>query len=83
MNPNKKTPDQIKLEQEQIAKLRAQLLDLTSHCPKSVLAGSHQKAVSWKAAAVSARRLAESKSPTLTKLQNAVTSLLYYEEAAA
>ncbi|MGA4409263.1 hypothetical protein ACI2VP_05095 [Ralstonia nicotianae] len=83
MNPNKKTPDQVKLEQEEIAKLRARLLDLTSHCPKSVLAGSHQKAVSWKSAAVGARRLAESKSPTLTKLQNAVTALLYFEDAAA
>ena len=76
-----KSPEQIEEEKRQIAALRTQLLSLTDRCPPSVLAGLYQKAVAWKKAAVGARKLAESKSPTLTKLQNAVTELTPYYSA--
>lgn len=76
-----KSPEQVEEEKRQIATLRAKLIDLTDRCPQSVLAGSYQKAVAWKKAAVGARKLAESKSPTLAKLQNAVTELTPYYTA--
>lgn len=77
-----KSPEQIEEEKRQIASLRARLIDMTNRCPSSVLLGSYQKAVAWKKAAIGARKLAESKSPTLAKLQNAVTELTPYYSAA-
>ena len=72
---NKKTPEQIRVEQEEKQRLIDRIIAATNSVPKSVMNGSQTKAASWKAAAVTARNLAESKSPGLDKLRNALGSL--------
>lgn len=74
----RKTPEQISDENARIERLRQELLKLTDMCPDSVLNGFHGTVVQWKSSAIKARRLAESKSPTLTKLENMLTELRPY-----
>ena len=81
MEKQKKTPEQLEVERIEIERLLGRLMQMTDVCPKSVLDDSYQKAVQWKEAAIGARKLAESKSPTLMNLQNAVTRLQPYYAA--
>lgn len=78
MEKQKKSPEQLEAERIEMDRLRTKLLQLTDMCPKAVLEGSYQKAVAWKKAAVDGRKLAESKNPTLAKLQNAMAHLNPY-----
>lgn len=82
MERQKKSAEQIEAERMEVERLRGVLLGMTDKCPDAVLGGSHQKAVQWKQAAIDGRRLAESKNPTIGKLQNAVTRLQPYYSAA-
>lgn len=69
------------VEKTDLSRLRGLLLDMTGRCPASVLAGSYQRAVSWKKAALEARKAAESKRPSAKAMQDAYTALLpYYSE---
>lgn len=81
-DPKKKTKEQLEAERMEIERTRTLLLAMTDICPKSVISGSYQKAVSWKKEAIGARKLAESKSPSLMKLQSALSALQpFYTEA--
>jgi hypothetical protein len=77
-----KTPEAIAAEQEQIAKMRAELIALCNKVPPVVLAGSYQTAVAWKKAAMDAYKVATSKAPTLAKLVDARTAMQIAARAA-
>lgn len=70
-----KTPEAIAAEQEQISKMRAEIVALCNKVPAAVLSGSYQTAVAWKKAAGDAYKLATSKAPTLNKLVDARTAM--------
>lgn len=72
---NKKTPEQIEMDRQERERIREQIINATNSVPRNVMNGSQTKAASWKAAAVAARRLAESKAPDLNKLRNALGAL--------
>lgn len=77
----KKSKEQIEAERAEIERIRSRLMQMTDICPKAVISGSYQKAVSWKKEAIEARKLAESKNPSLGKLQNALSALQpFYSE---
>lgn len=66
-------------EKKEIEQIIAQINARIKKCPQGVLNGSHQMACSWKTAAQDAMRAANSKSPTLKKLQEAFAKLdVYY-----
>lgn len=71
----KKSPEQLEVERQEKANLVGRILPATNSVPKSIMNGSQTKAANWKTAAVAARRLAESKSPDLNKLRNALGAL--------
>ena len=71
----KKSPEQLEVERQEKANLVSRILAATNTVPKAVMNESQTKAASWKAAAVTARRLAESKNPDINKLRNAIGAL--------
>lgn len=74
----KKTPEMIAEEKRRIERLCQELIKLTDQVPDRVINGFHGPAVQWKASAIKARKLCESKAPTITKLENALTELRPY-----
>jgi hypothetical protein len=78
-----KTPEAVAAEQEQIEKMRAEIIALCNKVPPAVLSGSYQTAVAWKKAAGDAYKLATSKAPTLTKLVDARSAMQVAARSAA
>lgn len=72
---NKKTPEQIALDNAEKDRIKDQIIKATNSVPLAVMNGSQTKAANWKTAAVASRRLAESKQPDLNKLRNALGAL--------
>lgn len=79
MKSERKTPDQLAQEKEEMNWLTAKILDMTNRIPPKVLnEGSQQAAVTFKRLAVAARKQAESARPTLDKLRTAHQSIATY-----
>jgi len=75
---NYKTDATIESEKKEAAELIERILSKTNTIPPRVMAGSYQTAVSYKDAALSARKQAESKAPRLAKLRDAWLSIQHY-----
>ncbi len=78
-----KSPEQLKSEADRIETLRAEVKQLCSRVPGSVLSGSVQVAIAWKKEALEAMTLANSKQPKLEKLVSAVQALDRYNRQPA
>ena len=59
----------------EIARIKGLITERISRAPGRVMNGSYQTAVEWKKAAIRGKQAAESKAPTLKKIQEAFGSL--------
>lgn len=79
MKKDQKTEGQISAEKQEVAELIKNIMECTATIPKKILnEASYQAAVQFKAAALDARKAAESTAPRLAKLRSAWQSIQHY-----